>query len=315
METNSKISTAQRYTAMLAVVAFIIFGALTSSAQRRITPVKAPDPKVTQPLKTTPEPETATEPLVDKDGNKLAPRPQSVVEQHDMDGRIVLVDTISGREYHDTILVVAPKLVYPRFHAVTVGVNVWDMAARVLGQSYGLGSVWAELSLHNWIKPFAEFGIGSANYTPKDESYRYKSSTAPFFKVGVNYNFLYNSNPRYSIYAGIRYGISSFSYQVDNVTVNNGYWQESEQIAVPKQKATVGYGEALIGLRVQIVSSISLGWEIKWHKILHQGTHAYGDPWYVPGFGTRGTSFSGAFSISYTLPLHKTSPPVQTEPQ
>lgn len=314
MNSNLKNTATKCQTIFIAVV-FIALCALTSSAQRRITPVKVPDPQAKPAAVTTPAQETTAQPLTDNDGNKLAPRPQSVVEQRDMDGRIVLVDTISGREYHDTILVVAPKLVYPRFHTLSIGVNVWDIAARALGQSYGLGSVWAELSLHNWIKPFAEIGLGSANYMPKDESYRYKSSSAPFFKLGANYNFLYNSNPNYSVYAGIRYGISSFSYNIEGATVNNGYWQESEQIAVPKQKATVGYGEALIGLRVQIVSSISLGWEIKWHKILHQGKHAYGEPWYIPGYGTRGNSFSGAFSISYTLPLHKTSPPVQKEPQ
>ena len=67
------------------------------------------------------------------------------------------------------------------------------------------------------------------------------------------------------------------------------------------------YFEFLFGLRVQIWRNISLGWELRVHKLLHQGTHLYGDPWYIPGFGTDGSLFSGAFSVSYTLPLQRTS--------
>lgn len=299
---------------MLCVLLLATIVALQASAQRRITPVQNPDPSAPK-TQTTETPATPVQPLVDKDGNKLAPRPASVVEQRDMEGHVVLIDTILGREYHDTILVDAPKKIYPLFHAVSVGVNVWDMAARAFGQSYGLGAVWAELSLYNWLKPYVEVGLGSANHMPKDESYRYKSSVAPFFKIGMNYNFLYNSNPRYSVYAGLRYGITSFSYRVDDVTTGNGYWQESEIINVPKQKATAGYAEALVGLRVEITSGVSLGWEIKWHSLLHEGTHFYGNPWYIPGYGTRSAGFSGAFSVSYTLPLHKTAPAPAPEPQ
>ena len=109
MNSNLKNTATKCQTIFIAVV-FIALCALTSSAQRRITPVKVPDPQAKPAAVTTPAQETTAQPLTDNDGNKLAPRPQSVVEQRDMDGRIVLVDTISGREYHDTILVVAPKL-------------------------------------------------------------------------------------------------------------------------------------------------------------------------------------------------------------
>ena len=201
----------------------------------------------------------------------------------------------------------APPTVYPRFTAVSVGVNVWDALARLTGQQYGVGGVWAELSIHNWFKPIVEFGFGMADYMPKDESYRYKSGMAPYFKIGLNYNFLYNSTPDYSVYLGLRYGISSFSYRIEDVTAVNGYWDESTTLSVPSQHATAGYFEFLFGLRVQIWRNISLGWELRVHKLLHQGTHLYGDPWYIPGFGTDGSLFSGAFSVSYTLPLQRTS--------
>ena len=272
--------------------------AVTTMAQRRITPVANPENK---------RPETETPVVKEVKPGETPVRPASVIETRDMEGRVVLVDTISGVEYHDTITVKAPPTVYPRFTAVSVGVNVWDALARLTGQQYGVGGVWAELSIHNWFKPIVEFGFGMADYMPKDESYRYKSGMAPYFKIGLNYNFLYNSTPDYSVYLGLRYGISSFSYRIEDVTAVNGYWDESTTLSVPSQHATAGYFEFLFGLRVQIWRNISLGWELRVHKLLHQGTHLYGDPWYIPGFGTDGSLFSGAFSVSYTLPLQRTS--------
>ena len=54
---------------------------------------------------------------------------------------------------------------------------------------------------------------------------------------------------------------------------------------------------------------ISAGWTIKYSSLLHCSTSANGKPWYIPGFGTRGTSLGGSFSISYTLPLNKAKTP------
>ena len=52
-----------------------------------------------------------------------------------------------------------------------------------------------------------------------------------------------------------------------------------------------------------IASNFYLGWEVKVHNTLHSSKTKYGDPWYVPGFGTKGSLFTGALSFSYTLPF------------
>lgn len=261
---------------------------LSAAAQRRITPVKTSPQKGDTP--------TAV-------ANDSTGRPESVVEVTGTDGSIILVDTISGREYTDTILTVAPKLIYPRWESISAGVNLWDPLMRCFGQHYGLIGFWGEVSIHNWIKPYVEIGLGNASYTPDRGNYTYKSGIAPYFKIGANYNFLYNSNPAYSVYLGLRYGISNFSYDISNVEVYPGYWREDVSMSVPSQRVTAGYFEVGIGLRVMIAANCYLGWEIKVHNIIHTSKAPYGDPWYVPGFGTRGSLFTGALSFSYTLPF------------
>lgn len=274
--------------------------AVAAAAQRRITPVANPENR---------RPEVETPVVKELKPGETPPRPASVIEQRDVEGRVVLVDTVTGKEYHDSIPTKQPRTVYPRLHAVTMGVNLWDGLARIAGQDYGVGGVWAELSLYNWLKPYVELGLGTADYKPKDESYHYKSALAPYFKLGLNYNFLYRSETDYSAYAGLRYGFSSFSYEVVDVAARNSYWGETTALSVPSQDASVGYLEVLFGLRVRIWRDISLGWEIRMHRVLHQGAHQHGDPWYVPGYGTDGSTFSGAFSISYTLPLSRSPKP------
>ena len=74
---------------------------------------------------------------------------------------------------------------------------------------------------------------------------------------------------------------------------------------MPKQTATVGYAEFLVGLRVMIYKNFYLGWELKAHTILHKGSHKNGNPWYIPGYGTDPSLFTGSFSLSYRLPLDK----------
>ncbi len=263
--------------------------ALAAGAQRRITPVEPVSPGTVKVETDTVE----------------GGRPESVVETTDMSGRTILVDTISGVEYRDTILTEAPKLLYQKFHAVTIGVNVWDPVMRCLGQHYGLIGFWGELSIHNWIKPIVEAGLGQADSTPDNGNFTYKSSMAPYFKIGVNYNFLYNSNPDYSVYLGVRYGLSNFSYEVTDVTVSQGYWGDDIAMSVPSQRVTAGYFEAALGLRVMIWKNVGIGWDVRMHKVIHQTAAQYGNPWYIPGFGSRSSTFSASFSVSYTIPLSK----------
>lgn len=286
------------------IVFMMLALAVEASAQRRVTPIQNPDntPKQTDTKKKEKE---ATMKLAD--GTEVTARPESVVEMRDINGRIVLVDTISGVEYRDTILTQAPKLIYPFAEAVSIGVNLWDPIMRAIGQKYGLIGFWGEFSIHNWFKPYVEVGFGMADNTPKDGNFTYKSSISPYMKIGLNYNFLYNSNPDYTVYLGLRYGISHFGYEIKNVSVNQGYWDERQTMNISKQTATAGYAEFLVGLKVMIIKNFYLGWEIKAHTLLHKGSHKNGNPWYIPGYGTDPSLFTGSFSLSYRLSLAKKS--------
>lgn len=275
----------------LVLLALCLASAATGQAQRKITPVK------TRPATGAPVPDN---------NQNTEDRKANLAEMLDAQGNVVLVDTVTGTEWVDTTATKTDKkMIYPLIESVTVGVNIWDPVMRVLGSDYGGADVWAELSLHNRYKPVVEFGMGSSDITPDGQNYTFHSPLAPYFKIGLNYNFLYNNNPRYQLYAGVRYAFTPFKYQVKNVTMSPGYWDDPTSFDIPEQSTTAGYFEFLAGVRVDIWKNISLGWSVKYHTILHEGAAHYGKPMYIPGYGKRGGSFTGSFSISYTLPLNK----------
>lgn len=262
--------------------------------KRRITPLNTPATE-TQPVNET---------AADTARINAKRRAQSVPYTDDR-GKIIYVDTITGEEWTDSTALknIVPKMEQPLFHAASAGINIWDPVMRIFGQNYGLASAWAELSLHNRYKPFVEVGLGAASHEGPNNNYRYKSPLSVFFKIGANYNFLFNSNPDYQLYAGVRYGFSPFSFAVDDVVLDSGYWGETSKFNIPSQNATAGWLEFGLGLRVKVWGPISAGWEFKYHTLIHSSKGRYGDPWYIPGYGTRGSSITGSFSISYTLSL------------
>lgn len=267
-------------------------------AQRKITPVR-------------PTPGTTTGDIPRREKDPKA----NVAEMHDAEGNIVFVDTVTGQEWVDTTATKADKrMQYPLYESLTFGVNLWDPVMRIFGQKYGGIDVWAELSLHNRYKPVIEFGLGQSEETPDGKNFTYHTSLSPYVRIGMNYNIFYNNSPDYQLVVGVRYGFTTFRYQVRDVTLAPGYWDEPMTFDMPRQSSTAGFFEFVAGVRVKIIKPISLGWTIKYHALLHESKSEYGRPMYIPGFGKRGGAFSGSFSVIYTLPLNKPAKPeVNTE--
>lgn len=281
------------------LLAIVIAASFDASAQtqrkRRMTPVENPS-TVTQSINEA----------RNDSARILEARKARSTHFHDEQGRTVYVDTITGEQWIDsTALIPVVKMKYPLWENFSVGVDIWDPIMRAFGQNYGLAGAWIELSLHNRYKPVFEAGLGMAKHKPSDNNYTYRSPVSPFFKIGLNYNFMYNSSPDYQLYAGMRYGFSSFNYSIDDVTVDGSYWGETSTFNIPRQTSTVGWFELVFGLRVKLWGPISAGWAFKYHKILHESVAKYGKPYYIPGYGSRAGAVTGSFSVSYTFSLGK----------
>lgn len=219
-------------------------------------------------------------------------------------GLTIYVDTLTNAEWTDsTLLGKVPKMEHQLLYSTSVGIDIWEPLMRIFGQDYGIAGVWGELNMHNRYIVMAEVGLGCAKHTGASGNYTYRSPLGVYFRVGANYNFLFNSNPDYQLYALIRYGMSPFSFSVDDVRDPSSYWGDSGTFNVPAQNAFVGWGEVGLGLKVKIWKSLCAGWSVKYRFIMHQNKLEYGKPWYIPGYGSRTAPLAASLSISYTFDL------------
>lgn len=295
----SKIRTP--YTLLLALIAIMISATTsTAVAQRKITPVNTP--------------QTATQPINEFEGDTARINARiraTMAHYHDENGNIVYIDTVTGREWRDSTAIKITKkpMQYPLLQSVSVGVDIWNPLMRAFGQHYGLIDFSAQLSLHNRYKPIFETGIGMAKNTPDGNNFTYKSPMSMYVRLGMDYNFLYNSTPDYQYFAGIRFGFSKFSYSIEDITINSTYWDDPVHPSLPSQSPFVSWYEFVMGLKVNLWGPISAGWTFRFHGIAHESKTPYGKPWYIPGFGSRNGVITGSFTISYTFDLNKKTIP------
>lgn len=254
-----------------------------SVAQKKITPVDNDPTRPKQP----------TLHYYDKHGNPLE---QPVLFLADL----------------DTVAKAGPAPIYPLLQSMSFGLNFADAIFLMAGQKHASIDLWASLSLHNWVQPVIEAGIGFADNQPDNGNFHYKGKPSPYFKLGVDYNFLYKSNPDYQAHVGLRAGVSSFKYDITDITINSSYWDETQHTSILNQKATSTYGEFVGGLRVKIWKNISMGWDGRYRFKFKSGKGSNSVPWFIPGYGA-GSPLSVSFSIIYNVPFkHKEQP--KTEP-
>lgn len=258
--------------------------------------------EVLPPTPTLPAPSTTP---VDVDDDK----PRVVMHYYDKHGD-PLEEPVMFLAVLDTVTKVRSKPNYPLYNGVTVGINFGDALFAAFGQRYGSYDIWANVSLHNWFFPTIECGLGFADDTPARQNFTYKTKPSFFAKVGIDYNFLYKSNPDYQLCLGLRAGMTSFSYDVTDVTINSGYWGESQNLSLTGLHSTSYYGEALLGLRVKIVSHFSLGWNIRWHHNFYTKADGQNKPWFIPGYGGA-LPLSVGITASWTIPGPK--PPTTSD--
>lgn len=204
----------------------------------------------------------------------------------------------------DTVKAASPKPVYPLLYSATVGFNFFDAIMKMAGQKHASFDVWAALSLHNWFEPVVELGIGYADNKPEDGNFHYKGKPSFYGKIGLNYNFLYKSDPDYQVFLGLRGGLSSFRYEITDITINSSYWDQSNNFSILEQKAHALYGEVLAGIKVNLWNGISMGWSVRYRMKFKNTNGSNSTPWFIPGYGTN-APLSMSFSISYTMPFDK----------
>jgi len=206
-----------------------------------------------------------------------------------------------------------PEIEYPLFSGVSVGVDVIQPLQKIFGSDYSGFEAMGTVNLKGRYFPTLELGYGKSNMTDENKGIAYKMS-APYTRLGIDYNFLYKKAHGNQLLLGLRYGFSSFSYDINDpydgtqerANITDDVWGEKLPYNHSDMKATMHWIEFNLGLRSHIWKQIYMGWSVRVRYKLSASTDKYGDPFYVPGFGEYGSNRIGlTYHIIYLLPFKK----------
>jgi hypothetical protein len=145
---------------------------------------------------------------------------------------------------------------------------------------------------------------GFLDYKFSQYNYEYLNKGA-FLKAGLDFNLLKpeKAADKYWAGVGLRYGITVFNSEYPSFSQDN-YWGNTVS-SISKSTHWAHFLEISPGIRTQIFSNISMGWNISMRMLIYSGSGKDLKPIYLPGFGnaqktvTAGVSYYLVWSIPY----------------
>ena len=103
-------------------------------------------------------------------------------------------------------------------------------------------------------------------------------------RFGLDYNFNKKHNGN-RIFGLIRYGFSSFKYDVGNETFTDPVYLITVPLNLNGEKATGQWLEFGVAVETKLWRFIRLGWSMRYKFRLSLKCPEEGNPYFIPGFG------------------------------
>lgn len=188
----------------------------------------------------------------------------------------------------------------PTFGGVQITADVAGAIQRMVSD-YGQYEAAVRVNLKERFFPTVELGLGQADKTDDGTDIHYKT-TAPYVRVGADYNFLRDLKGGNRIYAGLRLAATSYKYDVTSPPLTDPVWHESVPFVYKDQKGSMVWGELVGGIEAKIWGCFHLGWTARIRMRASQKKGAVGEAWYVPGFGRNGsTRLAATFNVIFDI--------------
>lgn len=170
-------------------------------------------------------------------------------------------------------------------------------AGLMMMSDYGQYEGALRVNLHDEWFPIFEAGIGKA--THDDEvTYLHYSTSAPYFKIGIDKNMLKDKHGPNRLYLGLRYGFTSYKVDIARPGLIDPVWKRDSDYGVHEAPCKYHWAEIVVGIDAKIFGPLHLGWSVRYkQRLSHSEEGDWGRPWYVPGFGTYDTKIGGTFNV------------------
>lgn len=162
---------------------------------------------------------------------------------------------------------------------------------------YGQYEAALRVNLHDEWFPIVEAGIGKAEHDD-EVTQLYYSTSAPYFKVGIDKNMLKDKHGPNRLYVGLRYGFTSYKIDLSRPNFPDPVWMWDTSFGVKDAACKYHWAEVVVGVDAKIFGPLHLGWSVRYkQRLAHSEEGDFGTPWYVPGFGTYNTNLGGTFNV------------------
>ncbi|MGK4568740.1 DUF6048 family protein [Flavobacterium sp. 3HN19-14] len=195
-------------------------------------------------------------------------------------------------------------------YGVRIGVDLFKIARSVYDKDYKGLELTGDYRLTR--KYYAAAELGNENKTTNDDQLNF-TTKGTFLKVGFDYNAHENwLDLENMIYVGLRYGISSFSQELNSYVIYNPnpYFGEPSQIVSGEKFSGLSaqWVEVVAGLKTQVFKNTFVGFSFRLNTLVSNNKPAGFDNLYIPGFnrtyaGNFGVGFN--YTVSYLIPLYK----------
>lgn len=142
------------------------------------------------------------------------------------------------------------------------------------------------INLHDQWFPIFEMGVGRANHEDDEVTGITYKTTAPYFRIGMDWNVLKKKHGPNRMYAGFRYAFTSFNVDIIRENLPDPVWLSQTGFGIKDLSCVMHWAEIVFGIDAKIIGPLHLGWSVRYKRPLYHKNGDIGNNWYVPGFGT-----------------------------
>jgi hypothetical protein len=218
----------------------------------------------------------------------------------------VLCSVLLHAQEKDSI-VIPPKI---ERYGIRVGADLSKIARTLYDSNYQGLELVGDYRLTK--KYFLAGELGNENQTTADDQINF-TTKGSYFKFGFDYNAHENWLDLENIISiGLRYGLSTFSQEINSYQVYNPYpYFGPVPDTKPGQKyngLSAQWVEVVAGMKTRVFDNFFVGFTLRANRLVRNQKPGGFDNLYIPGFnrtydGNFGVGFN--YTLTYFLPIYK----------
>ena len=139
------------------------------------------------------------------------------------------------------------------------------------------------INLHDQWFPVFEMGLGRANHENDEVTELTYKTTAPYFRLGMDWNILKKKHQPNRMYAGFRYAFTSYNVDITRQGLTDPVWKTKSDFGVESMSCNMHWMEIVLGIDAKVFGPLHLGWTVRYKRCLFHNDGTLGTTWYVPG--------------------------------